>query len=221
VLAAASLSEAFRAIGTDYERESGESVLFSFAGSQTLATQLRNGVTADVIATANTEIMQVLYKDKLILRPEVFASNELVWLVRRGGVAGNSENLGELIASPIKLVLAAPEVPAGRYARQALREQGLLASAEQRLVSQELDVKSVLSKLRFSGADAGAVYATDIGPALDAEFRAIPSAAKIRVQYPIARVRNSPRPSQAEGFVGFVRGPRGQQHLRMQGFGQP
>ena len=62
IFGAASLTGAFSEIGKNFEAaHPGVSVKFSFAGSQTLSTQLTQGATADVFASANhTEMDKVV-----------------------------------------------------------------------------------------------------------------------------------------------------------------
>ena len=228
VVAAASLADAFTAIARDFERAEGESgarpVLLSFAGSQVLAAQLRAGLRADVVATANPEIMASLRDDGLVREPVRFATNRLVWVVRRrDGAAPGGTLDAETLGAADRVVLAAPEVPAGRYARKALRELGLLEQAEARLVSQELDVKGVIAKLLLGGADAGMAYATDVPPGRLGELAIVrlPERADVRVSYLVAVTSAPPDPNGARRFVDFVRGDRAAERLAALGFGRP
>lgn len=216
VLAAASLTDAFGAIARDYEAETGTPVLLSFAGSQLLATQLEAGIEADVIAVANAESMTRLQARGLVAEPVVFASNHLVWVTRRGAPVA----FDRLADPELRLVLAAPEVPAGGYSRQALERLGVLEQAEARLVSQELDVKGVVSKLMLGGADAGMTYTTDISPREREvlEARPLPESADVRAYYFVAVARPSAR---AEAFVAMLLESRGRAHLSAQGFEAP
>ncbi len=228
VVAAASLSEAFTVIARDFEHEQREPgagpVRLSFVGSQILAAQLRAGLQADVVATANPEIMASLRDDGLVREPVRFATNRLVWVVRRPrGAAPRSTLDAETLQAADRVVLAAPEVPAGRYARAALRELGLLEQAEARLVSQELDVKGVISKLLLGGADAGMTYATDVAPSLLDRLAVIdlPERAEVRASYLVAATSAPRNADAARRFVDFVRGERASARLAALGFGRP
>ncbi len=214
VLAAASLTDAFGRIADDYQAEYGVVVHSSFAGSQVLAAQLEAGIDADVIAVANPAIMARLVERGLVRQPVSFASNRLVWVTRRDVDAG----FDRLAASDLRIVLAAPEVPAGRYARVALRRLGLLEAAEARLVSLELDVKGVVSKLLLAGADAGITYSTDITARERETLRvqAFPEAADVRASYLVAAASTD-----GDHFVAFVLGAKGRERLSALGFGAP
>jgi molybdate transport system substrate-binding protein len=219
VSAASSLKDAFTAYGRAFP---GADVRLSFAGSDDLAAQIRQGVKPDVFAAANTKLPDQLAGEGLVERPRVFAGNELVIAVPADGhgVAG----LGDLGRRGVKLALGAEGVPVGDYARQVL---GRLGAAQRDAVlanvrSNEPDVKGVVGKLVQGVVDAGLVYRTDV-TATDGRLRAIalPAALRPRVAYGVAVVRGSRHPAQARAFVaGLIRG-RGAAELRRQGFLPP
>jgi molybdate transport system substrate-binding protein len=219
VSAASSLSEAFTRYGRAFP---GADVRLSFAGSDDIAAQIRQGVEPDVFAAANTKLPEQLAREGLVERPRVFAGNELVIAVPAGahGVTG----LSDLARPGVKLALGAEGVPAGDYARQVLARLG---AAQRRAVSanirsNEPDVKGVVGKLVQGAVDAGLVYRTDVA-ATDGRLRAIalPGALKPRVAYGVAVVRGTRHAAQARAFVaGLIRG-RGAAELRRQGFLPP
>ncbi len=222
VLAAASLSDVFREIGQAFEAAHGGQVLLSFAGSQTVATQLREGVHADVIAVADPAILAELAAQGLVEAPQYFASTRLVWVLRRAPDGSSLGDPADLADSAWALVLAVPEVPAGAYARRALEALGLRAAAEAHLVSHELDVRGVVAKLRLAGADLGLVYATDVSPE-DPELEVVelPQHAQIVARYPAARVTGLRNPDGGQAFLEFLLGPEAGAILRRGGFGPP
>jgi len=121
---------------------------------QVRVAQVEAGAPVDVIATADPEAMARLVRAGLVDAPRTFARNRLAIAVEPGNperIAG----LADLARSGLKVVLADPSVPAGRYARQALERAG----AAVRPVSLELDVKAVARKVETGEADAGIVYA--------------------------------------------------------------
>jgi molybdate transport system substrate-binding protein len=220
LLAAASLTEVFDALSDEFERtRPGLKVLRSYAGSQTLAMQVEEGIPADVIATADAVHMQRLRSQSRVEASSTFATNRLVWIVRPG-LRGAPLEAGSDVRS---LALGAPEVPVGRYAREALERIGALERASRALVSEELDVKGVVSKVLFGTADAGLVYATDVTPAVAPRVRVVelPEAAQVRAEYRVAVIREAPHAEEARAFVAYLVSPVASELLQRHGFGAP
>jgi molybdate transport system substrate-binding protein len=189
---------------------------YSFAGSNTLAAQIRQGAPADVFAAASPKLPQELYADGLVRKPVVFAHNALVLIVPRANRAG-VHDVGDLGRGGVKLVVAAAGVPAGDYTRAVLAKLGESALIG-RAVSQESDVRAVLSKLALGEADAGFVYASD-AKAAGAKVTAIalPARAQPQVAYEVAVVVGGHEQA-AQDFVDELRSEQGQQALHAAGF---
>jgi molybdate transport system substrate-binding protein len=212
VYAASSLTEVFQELDPDAR--------YNFAGSDELATQLREGAEADVYAAASPKYPDQLYGEELLDEPEIFATNRLVIVVPKDNPAGIA-SLTDLQRAGVKLVVGAEGVPIGDYTREVLekaRRPRVLAN----VVSEEEDVKGVLGKVRLGEADAGFVYATDAKAAGD-DVRAIelPDEIQATVRYPVAVVASSKHDAEAREFVELLRGERGQRLLREAGFGPP
>jgi molybdate transport system substrate-binding protein len=216
VFAAASLTEAFTQLGADFETaHPGATVVLNFAGSQDLIGQLQQAAPADVLATADTASMSGAAD--LVGAPTVFAGNRLAIAVAPGNPEGIS-SLADLARPGLKVVLAAPEVPAGKYAKQVLKNAGVQISP----VSLEESVKGVVTKVSLGEADAGIVYATDVTAANGAiEGIAIPEDVNVVAEYPIATVRASARAEDAQAFVDLVLSAQGQKTLASFGFLPP
>ena len=214
VLAASSLSEAFTEIGGAFEQEHpGVKVVFDFAGSQDLVAQIGQGAPADVIATADTSSMDKLAGQTSA--PQVFATNELAIAVAPGDPLGIT-GLASLSDPGLKVVLAAPEVPAGKYAQQVLTRAGVSVKP----VSLEASAKGVVTKVALGEADAGIVYASDVTAAGgDIEGVAVPAGQNVTATYPIARLMEADSTFVADQFIEYVLSGAGQQTLRDFGFG--
>lgn len=209
VYAAASLTDAFPKIGPHAR--------FSFAGSNTLAAQIRQGAPADVFASANTRLPQGLYRERLCSKPVVFTRNALVLIVPASNPA-HIRGVNDLRRSGIKLVVAAQNVPVGAYTRQVLRNLKL-SSVLRNVVSEESDVREVLAKVALGEADAGFVYSTD-SRTVAGKVRTIrlPARAQPNVQYGICVVSASGHKAAAHAFVKKVLSAKGQRILRRYGF---
>jgi len=222
VFAAASLTDAFRAIADDFRKtHPGIKVNLNFAGSQTLRTQIEHGANPQVFASANRRHMAALENRKLISPPVTFAHNEMVIVVPPGNPAGIT-NLATL-ANAKRIVLAGASVPAGAYAQRVLNKatETLGAKFPQRVlkhvVSREQHVRQTLQKVVLGEADAAMVYATDAVSAGDkVRIIRIPSQFNINAAYPIASVGGGT--ALGDKFIEFVRSPAGRKLLQKHGF---
>jgi molybdate transport system substrate-binding protein len=219
VSAAASLQSAF----TDYANHLGAAdVRQSFAASDQLATQIRQGARPDVFASADTALPDQLHHSGLTDRPRTFAGNRLVIAVPAG--SDEVRSLADLERPGTSIVIGEPAVPVGAYTREVL---GRLPPAKRRAVlanvrSQEPDTTSVLAKVTEGAADAAFVYATDV-EAAGAGVRAIrlPASLQPTVAYGVAVVKGSDHPALAQRFVaGLIHGA-GERALRRAGFLPP
>jgi molybdate transport system substrate-binding protein len=218
VSAAASLKPAF----TQYARaRPAAGAAFSFAGSDQLAAQIRQGARPDVFASANTELPATLFRAGLASRPVAFATNRLVLATGPGSPVHTLADAGR---AGITLAVGARAVPVGSYTRAVL---GRLAPALAGRIlanvrSDEPDVSSIVGKLSQGGADAGFVYATDVR-ASGGRLKAIALPARVQPQvvYAAAVVAGSEHAVQARAFIaGLLRGV-GRAALSRAGFGPP
>ena len=216
VFAAASLTDAFKALGASFQAaHSGVTVRFDFAGTPTLVTQIEQGAQADVFASADPANMDRLTGDGLTVgTPRVFAHNQLEIVV----AAGNPKRitgLADLARPGLIYISEAATVPAGRYSLQALAKAGVTATPR----SLETDVKSVVGKVELGEADAGIVYATDVKAAgSKAQGIPVPAAYNLVATYPLVAVRGAKNSGVANAFIAYVLSPAGQSTLESFGF---
>ncbi|MDE2668938.1 MAG: molybdate ABC transporter substrate-binding protein [Chloroflexota bacterium] len=215
VFAAASLTEAFGELAAAFEAEHpGVTVRLSFAGSATLRTQILEGAPADVFASASPDEVATLGAAGLVIEERALATNTLV--VATGADA--IEAFEDLALPGLRLVLAAEDVPAGRYARESLALAGsdfagrVLANVR----SNEANVRATLAKVELGEADAAIVYASDLRAA-DEGVRAIaiPERFQVAAEYRIALLSES---DGARAFVAFATSPQGLATLARHGF---
>lgn len=220
VSAASSLSDAFTQIGTAFEAANpGTAVTFNFGPSDGLATQIAEGAPVDVFASASPRWMDAVADEGPGVTGRTdFASNRLAVIVPADNPAG-IEALEDLARDGVQLVLAARGVPAGDYAREVLANAGVAEAALANVVSNEEDVRAVITKVLSGDADAGIGYVTDVtdGVADRITLVTIPDDQNLIATYPIAIVSGTEEADLAKRFVDFVLGD-GQQTLAAHGF---
>jgi len=218
VFAAASLGPAFERYGDELE---GVDVKFSFAGSDDLAAQIRQGVTPDVYAAANISLPEELYEEGLLEKPATFVTNKLVVGVPAGS---GIDDVGDLEEPGVEIAIGDEEVPVGIYTREVLKalgpeaERAILAN----VASSEPDVAGIVGKLTQGAVDAGFIYRSDVDAAGGGiEEVPIPAKASPDVAYGIAATTGAAQPELAQQFVDGVVSGDGQRILLDAGFGPP
>jgi molybdate transport system substrate-binding protein len=210
VYAAASLTDVFPQIDGSQR--------YAFGGSNTLAAQIQQGAPADVFASANMTLPNQLFAKGLCSKPVVLTRNTLVIVVPKANPAG-IKSVFDLTKPGIKLDVAGPGVPVGSYMLQILKNMSLSASVTKNVVSQETDVREVLSKVALGEADAGFVYSTD-AKTVPGRVRVVkvPAWAQPKVQYGMCVVNSSGNKADGQAFIAKVLGKAGQAKLVAAGF---
>ncbi|MBM3497669.1 MAG: molybdate ABC transporter substrate-binding protein [Armatimonadetes bacterium] len=181
VLAAASLTEALTAFEPHAEKQLGAEVRISFGGSQALRTSIEQGNAADVFASANMDHIEALQKADLIADAFAFAHSKLAFITPKGNPAGIG-SLADLATRDLRLVIAVKDCPAGKYTRALLAAcdkdpqfgAGFSEKALSKVVSEDADVKQVLSKVTLGAADAAFVYDSDLTGEVQGQVEQIP-----------------------------------------------
>ncbi|MEZ5216459.1 MAG: molybdate ABC transporter substrate-binding protein [Ilumatobacteraceae bacterium] len=219
VFAAASLTEAFGAIGAAFTAEHPSTpVTFNFAASSELATQVIEGAPADVLASADLANMsRVTDAGAAAGAPAVFATNHSTIVVGAGNPHGIT-TIEDLADPALVIVICAPQVPCGSYAAEIFDRSGVSVTPD----SYEQNVKAVVTKVALGEADAGIAYETDVRVADEqVDSVTLPSDLDVTAQYPIAVTTASAAPEAAQEFVDFVTSAEGQSILASFGFTAP
>lgn len=231
VFAASSLTDAFQEIGTSFQQANPSVKLtFNFGASSQLATQLGQGASADVFASADSTQMDNAKKAGGITgQGRVFAANRLVLITPKDNPA-HINSVKDLANRGVKFVTAQPTVPIGQYTQQLLDKASadpdygidFKSSVVANTVSQEDNVRQVVSKVQLGEADAAIVYSTDATPQARDKLTIIqvPDALQTLATYPIA-VANGSNPTGGEAFTAYILGPVGQAALAKWGFLPP
>ena len=207
VFAAASLTDALTELAASYEKAGGAHVVLNFGSSSTLSRQIREGAPADLFLSADEAQMDTLDKRRLLrsgTRHPVL-SNRLVVVVPSDSELKIGKT-ADLAAPRIRaLALAEPQsVPAGVYAKEVLRRQGLWSKVIDRVVPTE-NVRAALAAVESGNVDAGIVYKTDaqISKKVRVAYE-IPEAETPRIVYPFAVLAEAKDPAAAERLLAYL-----------------
>lgn len=224
VSAAASLTQAFQEIGTQFEAQHPAIKLkLNFAASGALLQQIINGAPVDVFASADTDTMDKAVAKTVVNAADIklFASNRLV-LVTPASSKTVLNKLDDLKKPEVKrcaMGLAA-SVPAGHYAQTALEKAGLWLEVKDKIISTQ-NVRQALDYVVRNEVDAGFVYASDallMADKVQVAFQ-IPTPAPI--QYPIAKTAFTTKTAEVQKFIAYVQSEAGQRVLKKHGFAAP
>jgi molybdate transport system substrate-binding protein len=224
VSAAASLTNVFAEIGKKFESANpATKVVFNFGASGALLQQIDKGAPVDVFASADQKTMDQAREKHLMVSepPRAFAGNELV-LITPHGARVPVKALKDLTGRQIgKVALGNPEtVPAGRYAKEVLTNEGLWEELKPKFIFGE-SVRQVLDYVSRGEVDAGFVFATDALIAKDHVKEALEAPQHKPITYPISVVGSTKNEELAMRFVDFVLSKEGEEILLRYGFKKP
>ncbi|GAC1628440.1 MAG: molybdate ABC transporter substrate-binding protein [Ktedonobacteraceae bacterium] len=228
VFAAASLTESFKEIATKFQAgHSGVTVRYNFGGSQLLEQQIASGAPSDVFASADQTNMKKAADAGLVGTSQPFVKNKLVVIIPANN-PGKINSLKDLANKGVKIDIEASAVPAGKYTREILGKMAKSpeygasyeSAVKANFVSQEDNVKAVVTKVQLGEADAGFVYLTDVTKNVSSQVKEIiiPDNFNVIAEYPIATTKNSAHASDAQAFVQYVLSSDGQAILQKYGF---
>ncbi|HEY3598189.1 MAG TPA: molybdate ABC transporter substrate-binding protein [Paraburkholderia sp.] len=221
VSAAASLTNAFKAVGDAFEQQHpGTKLLFNFGASDVLMQQIAKGAPADVFASADQKAMDKAAAEKVIVPAtrKDFAANSLVLIVPSDSRFAPA-SLSELSAASVKRVAYGDpaSVPVGRYTEGALKAAGVWDAVSAKGVL-AANVRQSLDYVSRGEVDAGFVFGTDAAIMPDRVKVAMTVPTQAPITYPIAQVEGSRHAADAQSFIAFVLSPAGQDVLAKYGF---
>jgi molybdate transport system substrate-binding protein len=204
VFAAASTKEALEQAARDFEAKTGTPVSCSFAGSSDLARQIEQGADADLFLSADERWADYLAERNLVEARRDLLGNRLV-VIAPADHPLMLHDLKDLAGGEVEhLALALEPVPAGRYARQALRKAGVWEQVRGRV--RELgDVRAVLACVGRDEVEAGIVYATDAAASERVRVALkIPDDLHEPIRYPLALVRRREKQASARALYDYL-----------------
>lgn len=214
VSAASSLSDAFKDLGTEFQKNHPEvKINFNFVGSGILQKQIEQGAPVDIFASASQLEIDSLDGMGLIDKStrKNFTRNKLVI------IAPTSLTIEELI-NVDKIAMGDPKtVPVGRYAQAFLENVGVYELLKPKLIL-AANVRQVLDYVERGEVDAGFVYFSDTLKN-NMSFSPIDDSLYSPIVYPIAVVKSSQQSAISRQFIEYTMSNEGQTILLKYGFG--
>jgi molybdate transport system substrate-binding protein len=227
VFAAASLTDAMKALGEAWQASGHPAPRFSFAASSALARQMEQGAPADLFASADEPWMDYVQQRDLVLNDTRTSpvSNNLVLIAPTDAAQGpvalaRGTDLLALAGAGGRIATGDPSnVPAGKYAQAALVWMGQWDRLSPRLARAE-NVRSALLLVERGEAPLGIVYATDAAASRGVKvIGTFPAESHPDITYPFALTRHAAGNAQARGFFAFTTGTEAAGIYRRFGFG--
>lgn len=222
VLAAASLTDVMGQIETSYESEHPDiDLVFSFAGSGALQSQIEEGAPADVFISAAMKQMDALDEEGLMESESIIELllNKVVLIVPSDSTL-ELDSFEDVLNADINMIgLGEPSsVPAGEYAMQVFETLGIWQEVEAR-ANFGTDVRTVLSWVEMGEVDCGVVYATDAAASDMVRIAAeAPEGSCDRIVYPAGIVAGSEASEEAQEFLMYLQSDEASQVFESYGF---
>jgi molybdate transport system substrate-binding protein len=214
VSAAISLSDAFKDLGTEFQKNHPEvKINFNFAASGVLEKQIEQGAPVDLFASASQKEIDLLEEKGLIVRSTRtnFTRNKLVIIAHSRLTIEELKNLDKIAVGDPKTV------PAGRYAQTFLENAGVYEMLKSKLIPAE-NVRQVLDYVERGEVDAGFVYFSDTLKS-NMSVSSINDSLYPAIVFPIAVINDSQQPAISRQFIEYIQSNEGQTILQKYGFG--
>lgn len=240
VFAAASFSSGLQSIQSSYQLNNSVSLIYNFASSGSLETQIAQGSPADVFMSADASNNQKLMSASLLANGNTYQT--LIYNYIQVYVAANNPKnitgLSDLLKPGVRIAIGAPaSVPAGAYTLQVWSsvqskwgnssnpdfKSAVYANYTKNMmtqvVSQNTDVESAITQVLTGAADTAFGYVSDgIANAAQLHAVAIPSDVNVQAIYTVSVIKNTAYLAQANAFVNYLLSPQGQAFLKKWGF---
>ncbi|MDD2816940.1 MAG: molybdate ABC transporter substrate-binding protein [Thiotrichaceae bacterium] len=222
VSAAASLTDAFKEIGKNFEAATGSKVVFNFAASGNLLQQIVKGAPADVFASADEVTMKQGLEKDLIEAASVknFVSNKMVMIVPIDSKLAITKPQELTLPVVKRIAVGNLNVPIGRYTQESLTAEKLYEGLKPKFIYADT-VRQALDYVAKSEVDVGFVYSTDAEIAKQKVKVVATLGNHSPILYPIGSVKDSRNHALAQQFIDFVTSEASLAVLTRYGFGKP
>ncbi len=219
VSAAADLSHALPEIGTLWEQETGNKVVFNLGSTGQLAQQIERGAPVDVFAAANRSFVEQLDDAGLVFSDTtaLYGIGRLTLWQREDSPVVVKELKDLLKAEVQRVAIANPDhAPYGVAAREVLQSAGLWEALQPKLVLAE-NVKQTQQYAETGNVDV-ALVALSISLGQSGQWTVIPASLHQPLEQMLAVPKAAPHPEAARNFAAFINGAQGRLIMQKYGF---
>lgn len=219
IWAASSARGVIDELDDEFESQKGTDVEIVPGGSNDLARQIVEGAKADLFLSADKEMADHVASKGLVAKRKNLLTNRLV-VITNWDSPVMVKQLSDLTAKEVRrLAIADPKVPAGVYARQALKKAGVLDEVLKKSIGGG-DVLAILDRVATNQADAGIVYWTDtLGNTKVQVAYEIPASMYEPIVYPLVLLKQGANRQRVLEFYDYLSSPQAVEKYRAAGFG--
>ena len=219
VSAAASLTDVMQDLQQRYEAKTGDRLVFNFGSSGSLARQIIEGAPVDVFVSADERQMDRVSGKGFVYAPSrtSVVSNVLVTIVPSDSSLELTGPKDFLSHDVVRIAIGDPEtVPAGDYARQYLKRDGVWSRIGLKLIPME-NVRAALAAVEAGNVDCGIVYKSDVQVSRLVRV-AFALQGSSRISYPAAVIATSRYRAASKRFIDYLVSPEAQTRFKSYGF---
>ncbi|MBB5173471.1 molybdate ABC transporter substrate-binding protein [Texcoconibacillus texcoconensis] len=194
-------------------------LILNFASSGNLREQITRGAPTDIFLSASVRDVDMIDEEGLVDDRYALYENDLV-VVMNASRAFELNDIDDLTTSSFdQIAIGNPiTVPAGRYAKQSLKNQGVWADLEDRLLLAG-NVRQALTYVETNNVEAAIVYETDALAAESVEIvHEIDRSSFDSIIYPAAVLKRAENQDIVDQFIEWIQQQEGRVLFENAGF---
>jgi len=227
IAAASDLSFAFKELGAEYEKQTGNHVKLSLGSSGNFFSQIQNGAPFDLYFSADIGYPKKLEEAGLVVPGSLYpyAVGRIVLWIGNGSHLDFSKGL-EILRDPTikKIAIANPKhAPYGRAAVAAMEYFKVYEQVKDKLILGE-NISQAAQFIESGACDAGIIaLSLALAPVMKSagQYWEIPATAHSPLEQGAVILKQSKNPEAARQLLEFIKSPHAQEIMKRYGFTLP